>query len=217
MASAIVDRDTLILAFQLQEFLGTRHAFTSNFDDVDRHIITYLVRQNFRPAQSIRSLSSRDERARSRSQSVEVRSWPTEWAVNVTAIRAAIARFRTGTQLSRQLLRIPVSTGNTPSTSPPPSVTTESFPPESGSDQNSTRATSAEETIFTQPIGPENSNANAMANVQDPAIQAIITAAIAQYVRENPPPRGEPGQPGQPGAPGRDGTDGVSSGARAQP
>lgn len=56
-----------------------------------------------------------------------------------------------------------------------------------------------------------------MANVQDPAIQAIITAAITQYIRENPPPRGEPGQPGQPGAPGRDGTDGVSSGARAQP
>ncbi|MCJ1228086.1 hypothetical protein MMC12_004747 [Toensbergia leucococca] len=42
----------------------------------------------------------------------------------------------------------------------------------------------------------------------DPAMQAAITAGIAQYLRENPLDQGPPGPPDPPGPPGNHGQDG---------
>ena len=69
-----LSRDTIILAFQLEEFLQSDHAFVSLVTDDIKHLIAGVVRVNFRPpeiSKGATSLSARDARARARSVSVE--------------------------------------------------------------------------------------------------------------------------------------------------
>ena len=197
-----VSREIVILSFQLQEFLETKHSYTDDLlDEERRQILNHIITSNFRPPSVSRGVSSaRDDRARQRS--TEPRSWPASWAVNKSSLRASLKTFDKGTEALRRL-RDPPSTGKTPSPLSTPSWSTISNP--SGSTGQTTRQTSAEETIYPQPIGPRN-----RMNLNDPAIQAVITAAataaVAQYIRDNPPQQGPAGPPKDRGPPGTDAT-----------
>ena len=157
-----------MLGFRLHDFLKSDHQWAGNIDDINRHLLTQIVKNNFRPS-AIRPSSlaptARERRQRQRSQSLESEevTWPPDWSVNITALRAAIAKFEKDTSSYRQSLQEPPSTGNTPPTlSPVSTPTVSSFTDDS---RSPTRATSAEEAIYKSPIGPQNmagegSNAN---------------------------------------------------------
>ena len=117
---------------------------------------------NFRPA----TLKAKDKRvastgSRTRSQSVEPPLFPRDWSIDRSALRASLETFEADTQVLRQGLP---STGNTPQ------VSRSNTPPVTGSSiGNSTGATSAEEGIFSNPIGPENmASGSRPANSQSP-------------------------------------------------
>ena len=155
-----VSRDTVVLAFHLNKFLKTDHSYTNLINEPTRELISKLVTNNFRPPlislgriAAILS-SARDSRARARSQSVELPVFPTDWALDRASLRIALATFYSGTQNLQRLLYNPPSTGNIPPRSP----TTNPIAIESttSNDGHTIRATSADEAIFNQPIGPEN-------------------------------------------------------------
>jgi len=201
-SSNIASRDTVVLAFQLDEFIQSGHAFAGEVDDITRHIISHLIRRNFRPAQPLRSLNPREQRARLRS--TEAPSWPSDWAVNVTAFRAAITRFQAGTQATRQFLEAPASAGNTPPSSPPSSGQgPSSSSPNTSLSGHSTRQTSAEEAIYQRPLGPNQrpQQSSTMANAgfnetQLTELRNLIASLVAA------PPAGPPGPPGPQGPQG---------------
>ena len=203
-----VSRDTVIVAFQLDEFINSGHIYAESIDELTRHVIFHLVKNNFRPAQQGRVLSARDRRNRSRSQSVEAPSWPSDWALDRSIFRGALSKFEKDTEYHHRQLQEPPSTGNTPPGTPPSTASNLS-----GNSGATTRATSAEETIYDRPIGPAE-RPTMGANIT-PEMQAVINAAIAQYVRENPPQRGEPGPPGPPGEAGADGANGSGAGGNS--
>ena len=236
MASSVdVLRETATLAFQLSDFLATGHRHCARLDDISRHIIREIVKNNLRPAQPSRLLTARDNRQRARSQSLETQSWPSAWAVDKTAFRLAVVNFEEDTSVYRRRLQEPASTGNTPAPSPestpplPPtpsvsSITNNSPNPDSSattpivSEQSRHTSQSAEEIIYERPIGPQlpsQPNQSDMANVNDPVIQRIIADAVAagvrQYQEANPPQRPQQGPPGPPGPPGEPGTAGNGS------
>ena len=210
-----VTRDIVVLSFQLQEFLETNHAYTDLLDESSRQLLKQVVTSNFRPPQISRGISSaRDQRARERSQSAEPRSWPASWAVDKSSFRTALNTFDKGTEALRRL-QDPPSTGKAPRTSPlsTPSQSTISNPSGSSSSNppsisalpsNSgltTRATSAEEGIYNQPIGPE---LPAMAGQQmtPQELRDFITQTVQSAVQNFQPPAGQQGPPGPPGPPG---------------
>ena len=113
-----VDRDTVILAYKLSDFLESEHAFSRQFSQELRAAIVQVKSKNFRPPQITRGISSaREDRARVRSQSLESNTWPSDWAVDKSALRASLKIFERGTQAFRRL-QDPPSTGVTPHTSP---------------------------------------------------------------------------------------------------
>ena len=158
-ATNSVNRDTVVLAFHLDEFLKTDHSYTNLIDEPTRELISRLVTNNFRlPLISLGRTaaisSARDSRARARSQSVELPAFPTDWALDRASLRTALATFHSSTQNLRRLLYDPPSTGNIPPRSPTTNPTATKST--TSNDGHTTRATSADEIIFNQPIGPEN-------------------------------------------------------------
>lgn len=196
-----VSRENVILLFQLQEFLEINHSFTSLLDEQARELLRQVVISNFRPSSVSRGISARDDRARRRSDSAEPRSWSSIWAIDKTLFRASVRTFEKGIEALRKLLQDSSFTGATSNTSSlfTSSWSTISNPSESSSNPSgstpnpsdstgqTTRQTSAEETIYPHPIGPANRRPM---DLNDPQVQAVITAAatavVAQYVRDNP-------------------------------
>ena len=189
----------------------------SLLDESTRQLLEDIVTKNFRPPQvSIGIASARDERSRrSRSQSVETQSWPSDWALDKPSLRAALNKLQKGTHALR-LLQEPPSTEAMPNTlpsantSPVPTPVWSTASSPSGSTRNpsdtaSTRQMSADKAIYSHPIGPTNK-----IDLNNPQIQAVIaavaTAAVAQYVQDNPSQQGPPGQQDPPGNDGLDGT-----------
>ena len=198
-----VARSTVILAFQLEEFLHSDHAYTNLIDENTRLLIDHIVKTNFRPPQISRGLpsSAREERSRARSNSVEAPSWPTSWALDRSIFRTALRTFEAGTEALRRL-RDPPSTGASPHTSPTNTPSGSSSNPPSSVGQT-TRATSAEEGIYNKPIGPEPP---VMAGQMTPQeLRDFITQTVNAAVQNSRAPAGAPGPPGPPGPPGADG------------
>ena len=217
-------RDIVVLGWQLRDFLATGHQSGRLVDEGTRQIIKYLTKDTFRPPRIASQGSSRAQRARSRSSSLDPlaeldQTWPEDWAVDRSVVRQAILDFKAATSHIQRLLEDPPSTGTTPRASPTRDQDHQAQVQQE-SQQNSqedsqaastrqTSATSADEAIYKYPIGPTNSNMD----LNDPQVQAVIaaaaSAAVAQYVRDHPTqpgPQGPPGNPGPPGAPGADGS-----------
>ena len=131
-AFAPITREIVVLAFQLDEFIQSGHAYGQSIDTATRDIITRLVQSNFRPPTSTRS----NRRARSgstdplqvghhRQSSEPPPSWPENWAVDHPQLRQVIRRFEQATQglLHDSTTPLgddvdgPPSTGTTPPTS----------------------------------------------------------------------------------------------------
>lgn len=214
----LVSRETVVLSFQLHDFVETGHQYSSVVDEISLFIISLLVKDNFRPPRQPRHTSARENRQRSRSSSLEPvslldvdefePSWPSNWAVDRSLVRAAAVKFQQGTSVTRQRLLEPPSVPTSPSSSRPttPSGT-------SGPDTSRGTSQSAEESIFNKPIGPERPHPDlTMAGINDPAIQRIIqeavNAGIQQYQAAHPAAPGPPGPPGPAGAQGPAGNDG---------
>ena len=167
-----LSRETVVLAFYLNEFIKSGHAYSDNITEETRQLIQEVCVGNFRPA-SLKGKSKKDKtgdssatgtRSRTRSQSVEPPLFPRDWAIDRAALRASLETFEADTRVLRQG---PPSTGNTPpvSRSNTPPITSSSI-------GESTRATSAEEAIFGYPIGPKNmasGNRSAGMRSQSPA------------------------------------------------
>ena len=162
-ATNSVSRDTVVLAFYLDEFLKIDYSYTNLIDEPTQELISKLVTNNFRLlsislGRTAAISSARDSRTRARSQSVELPVFPTDWALDRASLRIALATFYSSTQNLRRLLYNLPSTGNIPPRSP----TTNPIATESTTSNNgyTTRATSADEIIFNQPISPENRRPN---------------------------------------------------------
>lgn len=240
-----VSRDTVLLAFQLAEFLGTGHQFSSLFTDEIRQSISTIEKTNFRPPQISRGIrSARDERARTRSKSVETQSWPSLWALDRSAIRAALKTFEQGTHSLRRLWD-PPSTGETPSPegSEEPSVhlveepserhsteetseltTTEPTQQPSSSSKSSPQETGSVSEITENSIHRQSSPlVEKMAGVPPPpnGIDQAVWNAMIQAMRAtlantaNPGPPGPSGPPGPQGPPGQNAQGGSSGSFRA--
>lgn len=144
--------------------------------------------------------SARDHRARSRSHSIEPTGFPEDWAIDKSSLRTAINTFRKKTEAIRLRLQEPPSVGNTPTgkshfpgtdidvppiqlglpTPPNVSITPPGTPYVAASrnlpsSNRNSRAESAEEIIYEQPIGP-------MANLNDPVVQGLINDAVAEGI-----------------------------------
>lgn len=177
-------------------------------------MIHHLTKDSFRPARvAISGTSSfkaqaREQRARSRSASLDPlgldeHTWPQDWAVNRAAVRTAVRAFQAATDQVRRRFE-PPSTGGTPegghtpdrSGKPSEQRLEPSSPSRSSSNpHSSTSQTSADESVHRS---VEHSNM-ASGSGEPIDIEAIISNAIARYVRDNPPQRGPPGDPGPPG------------------
>ena len=235
MASSItalnpVSRDVVILSFQLEEFLESNHAFGSLITEDLRQWIRQIVRSNFRPPSISRGISSttaREDRSRARSHSVEAPSWPSNWAVDKSSLRASLKIFDKGTEALRKLQE-PPSTGSTPGTSPlstpswstisepagsnPSDAANHSGPSNSSSNPNTdhtSRATSAEEAIYKDPIGPEMAEDQSWQNT---GFSQQQWTALQGLLRNIPSQPGPPGPPGTPGPAGQDAAAGTASG-----
>lgn len=113
-----VTRETVILAFQLSDFLETDHSFTRLFSENTRRLVFQVIENKLRPPQISRGISTaREDRARARSQSVEAQTWPTSWAIDKSSLRSSLKLFEQNTR-SLQRLEDPPSTGTTPHVSP---------------------------------------------------------------------------------------------------
>lgn len=182
MASAQnpVSRDTVILAFQIQEFLDSNHSHSDLIDERSRQLTQYLVTRNFRPQEVRRELptSAREDRARSRSNSIGAPSWPSNWAVSKPHFRESLKKFSEGTRVLRRLHE-PPSTGATPHTTP------DSSPPPTPSNLSTgtgdtTRATStsAEEEARRKTPEPPPKMATNFSEEQRNEMAAIIAQAM---------------------------------------
>ena len=208
LATSSTPRDIVVQAWQLRDFISSGHQSSGLIDPTTRLVISHLTKDTFRPARSSSSATTRQQRARSRSSSLDPlaelqQTWPEDWAIDRTTVRLAVRSFEAATRDLRRLFEDPPSTGATPHNSPAATplteepVATDSTSTSSNTGGFTTRATSAEEAIYSSPIGPVN-----MSPVIDPNMQAAINAAIAQYVAEHPPQPGQQGPPGEPGPPG---------------
>lgn len=93
----------MVLAFYLDEFIKTGHAYSDNISDDTRQLISEITSTNFRPPSITRGHSSRSDSSSlnprsQRSQSIEPPPFPQDWAIDRGALRAALANFEAGTQ-----------------------------------------------------------------------------------------------------------------------
>ena len=195
----------VIQAWQLRDFINSGHQSASLVDPTTRQIIDHLTRNTFRPARVVSSSLARDQRARSRSTSVdplsEQQTWPLDWAVDRTSVRSSVRAFQSATTQIRRLFD-PPSTGTTPERRA--SEFGRHSPQSSPARHHSTSQTSADESIRRSKMSEDAAASGSQAQSID--IEAIITNAIARYVRDNPPsqgPAGPPGPQGNPGEPGQ--------------
>ena len=195
-------------AFQLQLFVETGHPFakTVTFDTLS--VVYKITSSNLRPT-SLRAPStsapSGGTRARSASVEAEYQPWPQQWAVDKSLLRTDIKKFNavttsTRSQLNKDLDQEPPSTGNSPEGSHT------ATPPESDSASSSsfsraaTRGTSADETIYSRPIGPKLPMAS---NLGFKGTQrAELRSMLAELVTSHP--LGPPGPSGPQGPAGND-------------
>jgi hypothetical protein len=231
-----LSRETVVTAFQLEAFIKSGHKYAKLVDEPTLYVIDFLVKNNFRPAEPSRALSTRDQRSRARS--VEAPLCPSDWALDKSLFRSALVKFQKDSEPCRRYLHDPPSTGNTPTRSPstnpagaesntpptsppiPPTITdTDSTSSNAG---NTTRATSAEEAIFNQPIGPPNcqhsmppsNEPNDEGNWQGTGFtrqQWTALQGLMQAGAQAPP--GPPGPPRPQGPPGADGANGNGNSA----
>ncbi len=216
--------------------MKSNHQYADNIDDPTRQVISDLVKNNFRPPQITKGKlvepSSSNPRSRTRSQSVEPLPFPQDWAIDRSALTAALANFQTATEALRPASTTSPSSNPQASDTDPPS--TGNTPPDrtqpTSSTRNSTRATSAEEGIWKEPFGPANRNVEdtEMAshqrnnsagpsgdaeNWQNTGFTQQQWTALQRLMRPGPtpPPPGPPGPAGPPGPTGPPGVDGSSS------
>ena len=106
-----LDRSTVATAFQIDDFLRTGHNHLSllkaSTDGCVHYITTHLPLA--RPKQQATAAgSSREQRARSRSESVEPTSsitWPGDWGLDKATFRAALKKFDLATAELSELLK----------------------------------------------------------------------------------------------------------------
>ena len=155
-----LSRDTVILTFQINEFIQTKHNFVTQvrIQDVVLEALAYVIKHNFCPPVQYSGESSK-HRTRS-AETPEPRSWPANWAVDKSAFKQAVSQFEQGCRPLRRLFE-PPSTGNTPSGTPERSGTPEASPPSSprhrreSSDSRTGQSTGAP----LDPLGiPKNAN-----------------------------------------------------------
>ena len=191
-----MSRETAVQAFYLDEFLKTEHQYADNIDETTRRVIRHLVSNNLRPPEISKGKgkgkgkgvsSEPSGRQRTRSHSVEPLPFPSDWAIDRSALTTALLQFEEATQALRpaaaSLLSEPQASlldfeAATQSSDPRasaaanlPASTLDNSPPSTGntpphstshsaSGRDSTRATSAEEGIWKEPFGPRNRNVN---------------------------------------------------------
>ena len=208
LAAPVLNRSTVVLGFQISDFAETGHPYTRPLAEPLPRILDYVTANNFPPPRTTATAATAGplDRRRTRSESVDLidePSWPSDWAIDKTAFKKAYKQFhRESLPLLEYLDSLPHSTGNTPKATSVPAENSSTDPP--------SNTPAADSTQPTTPSMPENSDAPGLATaannpVVDPNLQAIISAAIAQYVQSNPPP---PGPPGPRGLPGIDGVGG---------
>lgn len=209
----------VIQAWQLRDFITTGHQSAGLIDPVTRKIIQHLTKDTFRPARAptgqaiptstgpfSAKAAAREQRARSRSSSVDPlgdllqQTWPQDWAVDKAAVRSAIKSFQAVTTHIRRPYEL-----SEDQQAPDRSEERRDQPER----RNSPSQTSADESIRRSHEAMDQRTSNNESQPID--IDAIITNAIARYVREHPPTQGAPGPPGPPGDPGQPGQDGVAA------
>ena len=93
----LVSRESVVLTFQLDKFIKTKHEYLDEFTPRAYNIINYIVSNTLRPATAARrkdsDLTERERRARQKSGSVEPPSYPTDWSIHRPAFRAALKAF----------------------------------------------------------------------------------------------------------------------------
>ena len=199
-----------MIAFQLKDYLELRPEDNRLFTDTVRRAIQIVTANYPRPA-SLPSLpeaavnESDSHGTRNRSTSVEP-SYISNWTVDSTRLRRDIRAFL--------------------ATSSPyvESVTSGSAEPDSSRRQSTTSATTAEEAIYRDPIGPEPEPEPDMSGqpppgpITDAQLQRMLDAAadkaVQAYIQRNPP---QPGPPGPPGPQGQQGIDGASGSGGSGP
>ena len=88
---------------------------------------------------------------------MEPPAFPIDWALDRASLRTALATFQLDTRNLRRLFFDSPLTRNIPSILPKVKPLLDSTPSNTG---YTIKATSAKETIFNQPIGPENRRSN---------------------------------------------------------
>ena len=89
----------------MRDFIASGHKYSKIIDSVDRQVVEELTKDTFRPARAATSSSLREERARSRSSSVDPLgepTWPLDWSVDRPGLRQSIKAFQASTAELRQ-------------------------------------------------------------------------------------------------------------------
>ena len=170
----LLEKPAVVLAYQLNEFIKTGHSHLKLLKPEVENLVHYLTTYTFIPLElakraSFVSDSLSHSRARSKSLGVDVTVWPSNWAIDKPAFQKDLKRFISLTEQLAKLLT-PPSTRSTPESTSrrddsrrdeprdSPNTSSESNPSNSSKAGTTrhTSTTSAEEAIYTHPIGPVN-------------------------------------------------------------
>lgn len=101
-------------AFQFDAFLSTRHQFVRLIDGPINNTVCQLIKTNERPLPDNQDTAFHKKRGRFRAGTIESFSYLPDWAINKTAFKTAIARFKSDIKNILLDESGKPSTGNTP-------------------------------------------------------------------------------------------------------
>ena len=187
---ASIQPQVFILAWQIRDFIDTGHQYQSIISTETREVVDFITKGTLRPPQPASTSSS--SRSRSQSPNQPRQTWPLDWAIDRPKLRLALKAF----QHSTQKLHLPPSTGNTPpdlveqssssTANPDPSNTANPDP----SPETRNTSVSADEAIYSHPIGPElpppNDMATGFSTAQRAELRAELQAILAELRAQGP-------------------------------
>ena len=214
LSTPTLDGSIIRAAYQIYSFIVATGR--SNLHEIphDTGLTLEYIHDNYpRPEQIVPATTGRSSK-RSRASS-EPPDFPPNWAIDIPTFRRAVQAFADRTYDYRRLPQLiayirqqdPPSTGNSPIRSRSPAEDPTALITPATSRQTS--ATTADEAIYSEPIGPQPSPA--MAEFTE-AQMAQLRAMIAE-IRTAPGPQGPQGNPGPPGDPGPQGEPGPAGAA----